>query len=66
MIENFLMADLVCPVGKAELIHEGNYLTCSSCGAKYPIVDNIPVLLIDEAILPDGITSPEELKCMSK
>lgn len=66
MIENYLLNDLVCPAGKAELKHEGDYLTCSNCGVKFPIVDNIPVLLIDEAILPEGISSPEELKCMKK
>jgi uncharacterized protein len=66
MINNEMLKDLVCPIGKFELILEGDYLVCSNCGAKFPIVDDIPVLILDDAILPDGITSPEELKCMKK
>ncbi len=28
-------------------------LTCTECGRVYPVVDGIPVLLVDEATLPD-------------
>jgi uncharacterized protein YbaR (Trm112 family) len=30
------------------LDHEGNWLICSSCDRKYPIRDDIPVMLIEE------------------
>jgi uncharacterized protein YbaR (Trm112 family) len=30
------------------LEHEGNWLICSSCDRKYPIRDDIPVMLIEE------------------
>jgi uncharacterized protein YbaR (Trm112 family) len=29
-------------------------LTCSSCGRRFPVVDGIPVLLLDEATPPPG------------
>jgi uncharacterized protein YbaR (Trm112 family) len=30
------------------LAHEGNWLICTSCDRKYPIRDDIPVMLIEE------------------
>ena len=52
-----LLEILACPAddhGPLELL-EG-VLRCTSCGRRYPVVDGIPVLLLDEA-LPDE--SPE-------
>ena len=66
MIDPNLLTDLVCPFGKHELNAEGDFLICTYCGVKFPVVDNIPILIIDEAILPEGITSAVELKCMKK
>lgn len=66
MISNELLEVLRCPIGKAKLKQEDDYLVCASCGAKFPIEDGIPILLIDEAILPEGITGVSELKCMKK
>ncbi len=61
-----ILNDLVCPVGKYPLRVEGEYLVCTNCGAKYPVKNGIPFLLIDDAILPEGINSPEQLKCFKK
>lgn len=42
---------LVCPVTKSELIHDGDALVCvdPDARASYPILDDIPRLLSDEA-----------------
>jgi len=43
---------LACPKckGKVTLIGNDEGLACKACGLIYPIRDNIPVMLIDEAI----------------
>jgi uncharacterized protein YbaR (Trm112 family) len=46
-----LLDILVCPLCKAslELVHEQTGLKCVQCKRVYPIRDDIPVMLIDEA-----------------
>jgi uncharacterized protein YbaR (Trm112 family) len=63
MISKDLLDILACPVGKAPLRLEENTLVCSSCGARYRIEDDIPIMLVEEAELPDGVSSVEELSC---
>ena len=50
-----VLADvLVCPACHAafEQDHEGSRLVCTGCGRTYPVRDDIPVLLVDEARRP--------------
>ncbi len=44
---------IVCPVCKKPLVmkENGESLKCSECKRVYPVRDNIPILLIDEAII---------------
>lgn len=46
-----LLDILVCPQckGELELVESGSGLTCHSCRLRYPIRDDIPVMLVDEA-----------------
>ncbi len=48
-----LLAILVCPRCKGELTYreEGRdgSLDCASCRLRYPVRDDIPIMLIDEA-----------------
>lgn len=48
-----LLEILVCPVCKVkvELKSDGSGLKCSACNRVYPIRDDIPVMLIDEAVV---------------
>lgn len=51
MIDPKLLAILVCPLTKAPLVHhrETEELWCAQSGLAYPIRDDIPVMLADEA-----------------
>jgi uncharacterized protein YbaR (Trm112 family) len=46
-----LLEILVCPKCKGELVHrtEKPSLDCISCRLSYPIREDIPVMLVDEA-----------------
>ena len=47
-----LLAIIVCPACHATLSPTGEELVCSGCGLAYPVRDDIPVLLVDEARKP--------------
>lgn len=46
-----LLKILACPKCKGQLVHdvEKPSLDCNSCSLSFPIRDDIPVLLVDEA-----------------
>lgn len=46
-----LLAILACPKCKGDLrlTENGDGLVCDACKLKYPVKDDIPVMLIDEA-----------------
>jgi uncharacterized protein YbaR (Trm112 family) len=56
MVSSDLLEILRCPVCVREPGKEGKlmqvkgaWLVCEDCGRKYPIIEDIPVMLIDEA-----------------
>ncbi len=54
MIDKKLLDILACPLCKAEVKLESDKIVCLSCGRMYPIKDDIPIMLIDEAQLPEA------------
>ena len=52
-ISQDLLEILACPACKAkvELQPDGNGLKCVTCHRLYPIRDDIPVMLVDEATI---------------
>ncbi|HEX4137438.1 MAG TPA: Trm112 family protein [Bryobacteraceae bacterium] len=50
-----LLDILICPAcrAKVELKADGSGLRCVSCHRLYPIRDEIPVMLIDEAVIDE-------------
>lgn len=48
-----LLEILACPQCKGDLVYreEENSLSCGECRLIFPVKENIPVMLIDEAIV---------------
>ncbi len=48
-----LLEILACPACKTPviLVHDGTGLKCNQCHRVYPIKDDIPVMLVDEATI---------------
>ncbi len=53
-IKKELLEILACPACRGKIIHneEKDRLDCQDCKRSYPIKDDIPVMLVEEAILP--------------
>ena len=51
-IDPALMEIIVCPDCRGDLEAVGEELVCQACGLAYPVRDDIPVLLVDEARRP--------------
>ena len=49
MIDKELMEILVCPVCKGSVEQKGERIVCAKCKKAYPVKDDIPVMLIEEA-----------------
>ena len=51
-----LLEILVCPNDRGEVtyIEADQIIVCSVCGLRYPVRDDIPVMLIDEAEKPSA------------
>ncbi|MDR4503668.1 MAG: Trm112 family protein [Candidatus Scalindua sp.] len=54
MIDKKLLEILACPLCKTDVKLEEDKLICTNCGRRYPIRDDIPIMLIDEAELPEN------------
>ncbi|HHT9132162.1 MAG TPA: Trm112 family protein [Candidatus Tripitaka californicus] len=53
MIDKELLEILACPLCKTEVKLEGEKIVCTRCGRRYPIKDDIPIMLVEEAETPD-------------
>ncbi len=47
-----LLNILACPACKSDIKLENGKIVCTKCARAYPIKDDIPVMLIDEAEMP--------------
>ena len=61
MISQDLLEILACPAcrAKVELQADGGALKCVKCHRVYPVRDNIPVMLVDEATIEDDESAPQ-------
>lgn len=53
---------LRCPLTRSRLRQEGDELVAEVGGLRYPIRDGFPVMLMEEAKLPVGVTSINQLR----
>ena len=58
MIDEELLKILACPACHEALRVEGDRLVCEGCGRRYPIRDDIPIMLLEEAENPLGSPEP--------
>lgn len=65
-IDPGLLEILRCPLTRSRLRAEGDFLIAEVGGLAYPVRDGIPVMLIEEAKLPAGVASLDELKAQLK
>jgi uncharacterized protein YbaR (Trm112 family) len=65
MIRADLLAILRCPLNPSQtkLVLDGDQLRCERCSLGFKIKDGFPVLVVEEAELPTGCASTEELPC---
>ena len=61
-IDPELLDMLRCPLTRSRLRQEGDWLVAEVGGLSYPVRDGLPVMLVEEAKLPQGVTSLGELK----
>jgi uncharacterized protein len=56
MIDERLLDVLVCPACRTKVRLEGDRLVCqkAGCGLRFPVRDDIPIMLIQEAEKPAG------------
>jgi len=57
-----LLAILVCPLTRSPLRQEGDRLVGEVGGLRYPIREGLPVLLVEEAEMPDGVADLDQFK----
>lgn len=62
MFDERLLELLRCPLTHSRLRRDGQWLVAEQGGLAYPIRDGIPVMLPEEARLPDGFDSLDAFK----
>jgi uncharacterized protein YbaR (Trm112 family) len=65
MISSDLLNILRCPMdpSNTRLRLDNDRLICERCATRFRIKDGLPVLIIEEAELPEGCASIEQLPC---
>lgn len=49
MIKKELLEILACPKCKKNVREQEAYIVCDTCKVRYPVRNNIPIMLIEEA-----------------
>jgi uncharacterized protein len=60
---------LRCPLDpqrEAELVQDRDKLVCQRCQTCFPVKNGMPILLAEEAELPEDVPAPHKLPCQQK
>ena len=68
MLSQELLSILRCPLdpSRTKLVLDGESLRCERCALRFHIRDGFPVLIVEDAELPAGCESVEDLPCRKK
>ena len=58
-INKELLEILACPDCRAKVELRDDFIVCIGCRKRYPIRDNIPIMLINEALPPETAAKQE-------
>ena len=61
-IDPGLLDILRCPLTRSRLRQEGDFLVAEVGGLSYPVREGLPVMLVEEAKLPAGVSTLADLK----
>ena len=53
MVDKRLLEILACPLCKADVVLKDEGVVCTSCGRIFPVKDDIPIMLVEEARLDE-------------
>ena len=59
-IDKTLLEILACPVCHAPVHQEGEWIVCEGCGRRYPIRDGLPIMLVEEAVVPEDSSEQQD------
>jgi uncharacterized protein YbaR (Trm112 family) len=51
------------PARQARLTAAEDHVLCERCGLRYKVRDGLPVLIVEEAELPEGVARLRDLPC---
>jgi uncharacterized protein YbaR (Trm112 family) len=53
MIDKELLDILACPACRGDVELKEEKICCKNCGRRYPVREGIPIMLVDEAEMPE-------------
>jgi len=56
MIDKELLEILCCPADKGDVEEKNDRIICLKCGRRYPIKEGVPIMLVEQAELPEKKT----------
>ncbi len=68
-MDDAFLAQLRCPIDperEATLTRDEQQLVCSGCSVHFAIKQGLPILVPDEAELPDGMREVSQLPCQRR